>query len=139
MKKLVCGLIMLFLISCSGMQVGVKEEAIDVAIEVSAFTLGYEGCKKNTVTFKELASIADTGIKLVELNEITLNELMEKLRERGAETISSDPLTQYQIKKLLSLLDVNLEADVIDIDESKNKYVFLALNAFIEGVGACVK
>lgn len=132
---LLCGIIMLFTVSCG--TIAFKEEAFDVAIEVAAFTLGYEGCKGDTVTFKELAITAKNGLVLLEADELTLNELVTDLKEKGADAITSDPLTKYQITKLLSLLDVNLEADIIDIDDSKYDYVKLAINAFIEGVNAC--
>lgn len=138
MKKLLtifCAVAMVLSVSCVG--VAVKEEAVDVAIEVGAFTLGYEGCKSNRDTFKEMAGIAEDGIKLIDADEMTLNELIEDLRDAGAEAISSDPLTQYQVKKLLSLLDIHIDKDAIDIGFAKQEHVRLAVNAFILGVAAC--
>ena len=138
MKKLIalaCGVIMLFMVSCAG--IAVKQEAVDVAIEVGAFTLGYEGCKGERDTFKQMASFAKDGMRLVEIDQLELNVLVEELRRIGAESISNDPLTQYQIKKLLSLLDITLDEGQVNIAEDKYEYVKLAVRAFIQGVDAC--
>ena len=135
--SMICGIVMLFSVSCAGVQVGVDPEAVDVAIEVGAFTLGYEGCKKDTETFKEMAETAAVGLKLVEVDELTLEELLEELRTIGAESISNDPLTQYQVKKLLGLLDIRLDEKVVLIDDSKNRLIVIAVDAFILGVKTC--
>jgi hypothetical protein len=135
----ICGILMLVSVSCAGIQVGVNPEVVDVAIEVSAFTLGYEGCKKNRPVFEEMADVASFGLKLVEVDELKLSELVSELKSIGADYISSDPLTRYQVNKLLSLLDIDLDSDEISIGKDKNEYVMLAIEAFIQGVNACAK
>ena len=138
MKSIIwlCSLILvLSFASCASFSL--KSETAQVASEVAAFTLGYKGVQKDRGTFIEMAKAAEDGLELIEKDKMVLNQLVEDMKSMGAAAITSDPLMKYQVEKLLSLIDVDLDIGVpADVPEDKHKIVKESLVAFIEGVHA---
>jgi len=125
------------LTACAGIGINLQPEATDVAMEVVAFTFGYKGVEKYPSDFQEAGVIAREGLELLEADELTLNELVENLREKVVQEVTEDPLLQYQVKKLLSLVEVDIDAEnPIDIPGDKDELVKKMLAAFAEGVEA---
>ena len=138
MKSIIwlCSLILvLSFASCASFSL--KSETAQVASRIAAYTVGYEGVQKDKDVYLEMAKIAKDGLVLIETDEATLNQIIDDMKSVGAEAITSNPLIQYQVKELLSLIDVELDIGIpADIPEDKHKIVKESLVAFIEGVHA---
>ena len=130
-KILVIGMMILLLTACAG--VHISNETSDVAIDVSASTIGYLIGKNNP---DQIDKWIGWGNKILEIIPGQSIESFEKILTIGIEIAVDDEFLEMQAVKLIRLLDFpDLQpSDLPFLQEKYVERVRLVVSGFLDGL-----
>lgn len=130
-KILVIGMVLLFWIGCGSIQI--SNEASDVAIDVSASTIGYLIGKNNP---DQIVKWSEWGNRILEIVPGQSVVSFEKILAIGIEIAVDDEFLEMQITKMIRLLDFP-DLQPSDLPFLQEKYVErmrLIVSGFLDGL-----
>ncbi|MBW2075895.1 MAG: hypothetical protein JRI58_14345 [Deltaproteobacteria bacterium] len=135
--------IMIFTLSCASLQMRpecaslqMRPETETTVIEVAAFTLGYKGCQKYPDQFMRAARVIETSLPALQEETITLQEIVSLVATVIRPAIDRDPLLEYQAKKLLGVLYIQITPRKVLVPDNQVNLIMVALPEFVAGVQA---